>query len=108
MPIYPVSIAFRRWELNTHARARLSNIRVLLARTSNAFRVVLVLLRAARLRFRGRNRDLRLELEEVLLTDAADVHQFLDLLERPILLSVFDNPSGGFGADARQPFELGR
>ena len=57
---------------------------------------------------RRRDRDLRLQLQEVLLPDAADVHQLLDLLERAVLLPVLDDARGGLGADARQPFEIGR
>src|SRR5262245_45257857 len=53
------------------------------------------------------DRQLRLELEEVLLSDAADVHHVLDLLERSILLPVLDDARGGLGADAGEPFELG-
>src|SRR5712671_6070526 len=53
-------------------------------------------------------RDLRLQLQEVFLPDAADVHQLLDLLERPVLLAVLDDTGGRFGADARQRFELAR
>ena len=57
--------------------------------------------------FRRGDGELRLQLEEVLLPDAADVHQLLDLLERTVLLPVLDDAGGGFRADAGQPFEIG-
>src|SRR5882672_2466095 len=57
---------------------------------------------------RRADRDLRLELQEVFLPDAADVHQLLDLLERSVLLAVLDDPRGGFRADAGQRFEIDR
>src|SRR6478609_9315246 len=49
----------------------------------------------------------RLELEERLLPDAADVHQILDLLEAAVLLAVLDDPRGRRRTDARQQLELG-
>src|SRR5262245_62090481 len=51
--------------------------------------------------------DLILQLEEVLLAHATNVHQLFDLLERSVLLPVLDNERGGFGADTRQAIELG-
>src|SRR5215470_494509 len=50
--------------------------------------------------------DLRLQLEKVLLADAAHIHQLLDLLERAVLLPVLDDARGRLGADARQPLEI--
>src|SRR6186713_616930 len=52
--------------------------------------------------------DLRFQLQKTLLADALHVHQFLDLLERPLLLPVFDDASRRRGADAGQLFELRR
>src|SRR6185503_8335440 len=52
-------------------------------------------------------RELWLQLQEVLLTETADVHQILDLLERSVLLPVFDDPRGHRRADAGQRLELG-
>ena len=40
-----------------------------------------------------RDRDLALQLEKVLLADAADVHELLDFLERAVLLPVLDDPA---------------
>src|SRR5215471_15354868 len=51
--------------------------------------------------------DLRLQLEKVLLADAAHIHQLLDLLERAVLLPVLDDARRRLGADARQPLEIG-
>src|SRR5262249_15038821 len=53
------------------------------------------------------NGELRLQLQEVLLTEAADVHQLLDLLEGAVLLAVLDDPGGGLRADARERLEVG-
>src|SRR5215471_14975121 len=53
------------------------------------------------------DRDLRLQLEKVLLADAAHIHQLLDLLERAVLLPVLDDARRRLGADARQPLEIG-
>src|SRR4051812_42010613 len=55
-----------------------------------------------------RHADLRLQLDEVLLADPADVHQFLDFLERAVLLAVLDDPGGRLRADAGEPLEIGR
>src|SRR5947207_13054926 len=56
---------------------------------------------------RSADGELRLQLQEVLLPDAADVHQLLDLLEWSVLLPVFENARSGLGADAGKPFEVG-
>jgi len=45
------------------------------------------------------DRDEGFQLQKVLLADAGDVHQFLDLLERPVLLAVLDDPGRRLGAD---------
>src|SRR5439155_24543479 len=60
------------------------------------------------LRLRRADGDLRLELEEILLADAADVHQLLDFLERTVLLAVLDDPRSGLRADAGERIELRR
>src|SRR4026208_1388408 len=52
------------------------------------------------------DRELRLQLEKVLLAQAADVPQLLALLEGSVLLPVLDDAGGGFGADAGQRFEV--
>src|SRR5215831_1906426 len=52
------------------------------------------------------DRDLRLQLEEVLLADSAHVHQLLDLLERSILLPVLDDARRSLGADSWQRLEI--
>src|SRR5579862_1942200 len=53
-----------------------------------------------------RHGDVILQLEKVLLADAADVHQILDFLERSVFLAVFDDARGRLGADAGQVVEL--
>src|SRR5947199_291829 len=56
---------------------------------------------------RRRDRQVRLQLEEVLLSHAAYIHQLLDLLERSVLLPVLDDAFGGLGADAGKRLQLG-
>src|SRR5262245_31096328 len=53
------------------------------------------------------NADVILELEEVLLSDAANVHQLFDLLERTVLLPVLHDERGGLCTNAWQTIELG-
>src|SRR5439155_20433456 len=50
--------------------------------------------------------ELRLQLEKVLLADAAYVHQLLDFLERTVLGSVLDDQRRRFRTDAGQRVEL--
>src|SRR5215831_13234373 len=53
------------------------------------------------------DRDLRLQLEEVLLADTAHIHQLLDLLERSVLLPVLDDARRSLGANTWQRLEIG-
>src|SRR5438045_3002048 len=55
---------------------------------------------------RRANAQLLLQLQEVLLAEAADVHDVLDLLERAVLLPVLDDAGGGLRTDAGQRLEL--
>ena len=48
----------------------------------------------------------RLQLEEALLTDAANVHELLAFLEATILLPMLDDPLRRLGTDAWQRLEL--
>src|SRR5215470_7176694 len=75
--------------------------------TTSSPSVAIDLLRRRRAFGSRRYRNLRLELQEVLLADATDVHQLFDLLERAVLLPVLHDARSGLGADARQPFEIG-
>src|SRR6267378_2745612 len=54
----------------------------------------------------GGDAKLWLQLQKAFLTNTAHVHQFLDLLEWPVLLAVFHDERGGLGADAGQGVEL--
>src|SRR5580765_4706644 len=53
-----------------------------------------------------RDRDLWFQLQKTLLADSLDVHQFLDLLERPVLLAVLENLCRRLLADAGQRGEI--
>src|SRR5690349_6103059 len=52
------------------------------------------------------HRDQRLELEEALLADPLDVHQFLDALEAAALGAELEDALGGLAADAGKRLEL--
>src|SRR5262249_34984413 len=57
-------------------------------------------------RLRSAKSELSLQLEEVLLAEAAHVHQLFDLLERAVLLSVLDDAGRHLRADAGQRLEF--
>src|SRR4029079_15335371 len=53
------------------------------------------------------NGELRFQLEKVLLTEAAHVHELLNFLERAVLLPIFDDARRHLGPDAGQRLEVG-